>query len=107
MAEHGQLAQADQVMAEFRDILATIVRHCREHFDVCDNPGCPGSSAFAGIAEVIAQGPNVSLAALTLAVHYLAKNEDLLMDELEVALSGTGGTSEVLGDQDGPGGTES
>lgn len=100
--EHWDAQAVDQVVAEYRNVLTDAVRHCREHFAYCQNIGCPGNDAYEVLAHIVQQGPGVSLAALVLAVHYMAKKTDLLeADELEKMLSVEGGEGTVLGEPDG------
>lgn len=103
-AEHypdglAESAQIDQVIAHYRVGLTEAVRRTREHFARCDLPGCPGKGAFDIIELIYEQGPEHLKAALVLAIHYLAKNEDLLaLNELEEMLRGDGPDEVLRGD---------
>jgi hypothetical protein len=79
-------AETDQIIADFRSILTDLVRAAREHDERgrCKQYGCPGGAVINQLNELVSQGPGVALTALALAVHFLARKEDLLEpDELE------------------------
>lgn len=82
--------ESDQAVAEYRGVLLDLTKLTREHFEVCDVPGCPGGPALSLMAELIAKGPSISLTALAMSVYLLAKGESLdAPDELEELLRAT------------------
>lgn len=82
------LGEVDQIIAEYRDRLTKAVVSAREHFDRCDQAGCPGQHVIHELTHLVAEGPSHALTALALAVYYLARHENLLDPfELEVLLN--------------------
>lgn len=92
-------AEMDQTIAHYREHLTDAVARTREHFNRCDQIGCPGRQVIDDLMEIIQEGPGQALTALALTVYYLAKGEDLLAPMgLEELLNGgqlpTGGLHE-------------